>query len=140
MKDAPMGDALRRLLDDVRAAVAVQPLAAPMLLRAVADGMGDYATAAKAVTDSVARGAVENAMAACTPRALASSIDAALYRFEHGAGGASPAERAWWDAFLVVAEDAGDVSAWLDVKGPRYVAWWRDVVHPAIAAPPSGWR
>ena len=124
------------LLKAIREFVRESPGDGADLIRAIADGMADFAEAQKNARGQIATNALLSFMA-MTPNArklgVPGMIDAAFYQFPNGPKNHAPVELGFWHDFIQGArqmrdDDVDNLNAWLDIKGPNFVEWWRAYV------------
>lgn len=123
----------RKLLADVRRHIKANPDRATAFLNVVAEGLDDFAKAARRYQNSLARSAIHLSMSR-KPTSVPKSIDAAMFRWPLGPPDRelmSACEAKWWDRFyeIAVEYDASqgreNVDEWLKCR-PCADRWWAE--------------
>ncbi len=126
-----------RLIEEVKRAVAQDPLLVPEFLQAVSDGMKQYKEAEETKRESLSDGAIRTLLGVSKIRKgtpVPWIIDVAFCQFPMGLSGHAPCEVEFWNRFIQEASKGVDMKWLRDIKGGAYVGWWHKYVEPAVLA------
>ena len=133
-----------KLIEQVKAAIATEPLLAKEVLNAVAEGLEQYKQAEHNKRETIADDAVRvliNLGGYKSPHAaIPFLLSVAYIQFPTGLSNHSVCEVEFWKYFLKLArkEHSDDLMDWMrSVRGNHYFTWWQKYVLPEIKVKPK---